>query len=133
MIDIRYMFPVIFIYALTIKHSYKNVQGDYEENGCVRPSMLPSEVNARVENSFGAMLFVRICTNFWPEAFSSVPRGGAPVHEPPQTPKKWQILGSSPHLPPNAKYLKDWLGINVKIGQNIEQNEKNYQKFPNFF
>ena len=38
---------------------------------CVRPSMLPSEINARVENSFGAMLFVRICTHFMPEAFWS--------------------------------------------------------------
>ena len=39
--------------------------------GCVRPSMLPSEINGRVENSFGAMLFVRICTHFMPEAFWS--------------------------------------------------------------
>ena len=33
--------------------------------------MLPSEINARVENSFGAMLFVRICAHFMPEAFWS--------------------------------------------------------------
>ena len=38
-------------------------------SACVRPSMLPSEINARVENSFGAMFFVRICAHFMPEAF----------------------------------------------------------------
>ena len=65
------MFPVAKIYLCYDHKAYKNIYGDYEENVCVRPSMLPSEVNARVENPFGAMLFVRICTHFRPEAFWS--------------------------------------------------------------
>ena len=36
--------------------------------------MLPSEVNSRIENSLGAMLFVRIRTHFMPEAFWSYHR-----------------------------------------------------------
>ena len=47
---------------------------------------------------------------------------GAPVLEPPQTPKNDKFRARAP--PKNAKYLKDLLGINIKIDQNIEQNEK---------